>query len=411
MQILEWMEDHTDDSSEREQALRLSIIYKLKGIHEAEKYFASLPPAAKTAPTYGALLHCYCTNKWIHKAVAHFKEMDKLNFVDIVAFNNLMGLYMKVGQPRKVPPLAEEMKQKNIQLTNYSYSVLIQSYGCLNDLEGLERIANEVQLPNKTNSDWTMYSSLATAYIRAGQSEKAKGTLKKLEQFLDGSYNPDCVAYHHLISLSTSLGDLEYVTRVWDKLKSRFKSCNNVSYLNMLYSLSRLGDVEGMKKCLQEWELSYQIYDVKLPIVVIDACLKRGMIEDAEQLLKDATRRDGERMWKSRVSLMKYYLEKHQIDSALRHMELAINNGWKQCRGKINMFLDYFMKEKDVDGAERFCHTLKGAQALDSGVYLSLLQIYAAAGKIAPEMRWRMEKEGVDIGPEHEKLLQKICPN
>lgn len=411
LEILEWMENHTNDSSDGEQALRLSIVCKLRGIDEAEKYFASLPDAAKTSPTYGALLNCYCAEKLIDKALAHFKEMDELNFANAVAFNNLMGLYMKVGQPEKVPPLVQEMKQKNIQLTSYSYGVLIQSYGCLNDLDGVERVANEVQLQNKTTRDWTIYSCIAAAYIRAGQSEKSKAALKKLEQFLDSSYNPDRAAYNHLISLCANSGNSEYVTRVWDKLKSRFKSCNNLSYLNMLYSLSRLNDVEGMKKCLQEWELSYQMYDVRLPIAVIDTCLKSGMIEEAELLLKDATRRAGEQTWKSHVSLMKYYLGKHQIDSALRHMELAIDNRWKQFRANRNLFLEYFMKEKDVDGAEKFCHALKKAQALDSRVYLGLLQTYAFAEKMAPDMRWRIEKDDVAIGPEHEKLLQKICPN
>lgn len=412
LEILEWMDENIHESSNRNQALRLGIIYNLEGVDGAEKYFTSLPPNAKTIPTYGALLNCYCAEKCTDKALALFKEMNELNFGNIVAFNNLMGLYMKVGQPEKVPPLVQEMRQKNTELNSYSYSVLIQSYGCLNDLEGVERVGNEVELQHRTNRDWTIYSALAAVYIRVGISEKAQVAMKKLEGFLDNSYNPDRAAYHYLISLCASLGDLDYVNRVWGKLKSRFKVCNNSSYLNMLYSLSKLNDIEGMQNLLNEWETGCEFYDVRLPKAVIDACLKRDMIIEAEHLLKDATKRAGEKTWISHFSFVKYYLQKKQINLALRHVEVAIDNKWKKFGERIvNMFFDYFMKEKDVDGAEKFCQILKKGCVLDSRVYLWLLQIYVAAGKRMPDMRWRMEKDGVDIGAEHENLLQKICPN
>uniref|UniRef100_A0A803LTM0 Uncharacterized protein n=1 Tax=Chenopodium quinoa TaxID=63459 RepID=A0A803LTM0_CHEQI len=59
--ILEWMEK--DKFEHSEYALHLNILFKVKGICEAEKYFDSLPPEVKKGFVDGALLNCYCTGK------------------------------------------------------------------------------------------------------------------------------------------------------------------------------------------------------------------------------------------------------------------------------------------------------------------------------------------------------------
>jgi hypothetical protein len=43
-----------------DQAIRLYLVAKSRGIAAAEKYFMDLPEISKTHLTYGALLNCYC---------------------------------------------------------------------------------------------------------------------------------------------------------------------------------------------------------------------------------------------------------------------------------------------------------------------------------------------------------------
>lgn len=411
LKILEWMEKGTMNCSQRDHALRLGMICNLKGVDEAEKYFDGLPPDLKSQSTYGALLNCYCSEKMSDKALSLFEKMDEMNFTsNVLAFSNLMGLFMKLDQPEKVPPLVLEMKKRNIPLNNRAYNIWVQSYGRLKDLEGVERVVHEVQEQNDMNNDWTIYSNLAVVYMKVGQSEKAEAALKKLEEVVDNLHNPNRDAYNYLISLCATTGNQEFLTRVWDKFNSIFKDCNNHSYLAMVSALSKLDDIEGLKKCFKEWESRYQSYDVRLPTVVIGAYLKQDMVEEAELLLRDAIDRCGRELWNARVTLANYYLGKHQIDSALKHIEWAADNmGKKLPLHVVTSFFKYFKEEKDVDGAEKFYRILKKAERLDFKAYLWLLQIYAASGKKAPEMRQRMEKDGVDIGTEHQKLLQKVC--
>ena len=81
-------------------ALRLDLISKTKGVVAAENYFNDLPLQAKNKFTYGALLNCYCKENMEDKALALFEMINESNCVTKLAFNNLMTLYMKLGQLR-----------------------------------------------------------------------------------------------------------------------------------------------------------------------------------------------------------------------------------------------------------------------------------------------------------------------
>ncbi|XP_074316016.1 pentatricopeptide repeat-containing protein At1g02370, mitochondrial-like [Silene latifolia] len=408
LEILDWMEKGSIHL--RDHALRLNLIYNLKGIEEAELYFFDLPPEAKRPFIYGTLLNCYCSSKKPVKALALFRKMDEMNLVSSsLIFDNLMSLYMKIGQPEKVRTLVEEMKQRNIPLSNVSYHILLQSCGHLKDLWGLEQVMAEVEKHSFLKNDWKIYSSLATAYINLGEIEKAVSTLRKLEEILDYSNFLDRITYLHLISLSARTGNKDLVFQAWGKLKSKFMECHNRSYLIMLQALSKLDDIEGLKMVFAEWESRYKSYDIRLPNVLIHAYLMHGMLEAAELLFKETISRNvGQKLWYPHICFMNYYLERKQFDSALMHMEAAYSNGGKLSSDKLDSLFEHFVQEKDTCGAEKLCNMLKNVQALDSKSYLWLLQTYVAAGKEISGLRQRMEEEGINISSEHEELLSKI---
>uniref|UniRef100_A0A803LF27 Pentatricopeptide repeat-containing protein n=1 Tax=Chenopodium quinoa TaxID=63459 RepID=A0A803LF27_CHEQI len=341
------------------------------------------------------------------KALAIFEKMNEMKYTNDLEFSNLMGLFMKVGEPEKVPLLVEEMKRRNIPLSLISYQTWMHSYSCLNDLEGVERVMDKAQRQENIKDEWKLYCNFASAYVKAGQHQKAVPSLKKVEEILGDSNYPDRIGYHHLISLYAGVGDLESVIRAWDKMKSKFPACNNLSYLTMLHILSKLDNVELLKKYFQDWNTKYKSFDLRLPTIVIVAYLRHDMLEQAELLLKDVTDRSGNKVWKVHALFMDYFLGKRQIDSALRHLEKAMTNQWKPLAGSFDPFIEYLIEQKDVNNAEQFFHLIKKDQSLLSTAYLGLLQIYAAAGKIAPEMRERMEQDGANIGTEHEELLEK----
>ncbi|KAJ9171712.1 hypothetical protein P3X46_015036 [Hevea brasiliensis] len=412
LEIMEWMEKRKMNFSHADYAIRLDLIAKTKGIAVAEDFFNWLSPAAKSQSAYGSLLNCYCKELMSDKALALFQKMDEMNFLTAsLPFNNLMSLHMGLGQPEKVPVLVYEMKQRNIKPCCFTYNIWMQSYGCLNDYEGVERVLAEIEKDDKDNCEWTTYSNLATIYLKAGHFEKAESALKKVEAKM-GFRNRE--AYHFLISLYGGTFNLGEVNRVWNSLKSSFPVITNLSYLVMLQALAKLKDVEGIAKCFKEWESSCLSYDMRLANVAIRAYLEQDMYEEAESIFDDALKRAKGPFFKAREMFMVFSLKIHQLDLAFDHMKAAFSEAeydWRPKEETVTAFFNYFCEEKDIDGAEKFCKILKHINSLDSIAYRLLLKTYIAADKLAPEMRQRLKEENIEMSDELKNLLEKVSPN
>ncbi|GLT42650.1 hypothetical protein SLA2020_166400 [Shorea laevis] len=411
LDIIDWMERRNLNLSWKDYVMRIDLLAKSKGIDAAENYFSGLHPDAKNQFTYGALLNCYCYELKTEKALAQFEEMDKLQYVNnCLPFNNLMSMYMKLGQYDKVHALVDEMKKRNISPVAYTYTVWMQSYGCLNDIEGVERVLEEMAKDSEVNSNWTTYSNLAAIYIKAGQYEKAELSLKKLEKCPKPLERE---AYHFLISLYAGTSNLAEVKRVWDALKGAFSSVTNMSYLIMLRTLAKLNDLDGLKECFKEWESICSNYDPRLAVTVVHAYLMQDMIEEAKWVFEKALKRSNGHFFKLRETFMVYFLKKQQLNLALEHMEGAVSevkdNNWQPAPETLTAFFDYFTKEKDADGAEGFCRVLKNLNCLNSDTYCLLLKTYIAADKVVPNIYQRLEEDDIELSKELQELI-KVCP-
>nr|GMC74715.1 pentatricopeptide repeat-containing protein At1g02370, mitochondrial-like [Ipomoea batatas] len=412
LEIMEWMVSRGVNFGPKDHAVHLDLIAKVQGISAAENYFNGLAPDAKVHKTYGALLNCYCVEKMVDKALEVFEKMDKMNYaITSLSFNNLMSLYMRLGQPEKVPPLAEEMKRRNIPLSTFTYNILMNSYTSLGDIEGVERVFEEIKSKNEKMCHWTTYSHLAIAYSKAGLNEKAELALKKLEEEIGPR---DREGYHYLISLYAGLSNLGEVHRAWNSMKSQFQVTPNYSYLIVLQALSKLNDVDGLKKVFTEWELSCSSFDMRLANSVIGAYLRHDMISEAETVFRIGMERSKGPFFLAWEMFAVSFLKKKKIDRALQCFEAAVSrvqeHEWSPKPATIDAFLNYFEEERDVDGAEKFCSDLKKLNCLNSDVYKSLMQTYTAAGRISHDMRQRMEEDGIDMSDELENLLKKVCP-
>ncbi|KAG6785022.1 hypothetical protein POTOM_010744 [Populus tomentosa] len=425
IEVMEWMQKRKMNFSHVDHAVYLDLTAKTKGIAAAENYFDNLPPSVQNHVTYSTLLNCYCKELMSEKAQTLFEKMDKMKLLSTsMPFSNLMTLHMRLGQPEKVLDIVQEMKQRGVSPGTFTYNIWMQSYGCLNDFKGVQRVLDEMKMDGKENFSWTTYSNLATIYVKAGLFDKAESALGKLEEQIECGrdcdfqknrrHDGDREAYHFLISLYAGTSNLSEVHRVWNSLKSSFRTTTNISYLNVLQALAKLKDVEGLLKCFKEWESSCHSYDMRLANVAIRACLEHDMHEEAASIFDEALKRTKGLFFKAREMFMVFFLKNRQPDLALEHMKAAFSDikeiEWQPDQKTVSAFLNCFEDEKDVDGAERLCKIWKQLNRLNSNAYILLLKTYIAAGRLAPEMRQRLEEDNIEINPELENLLERVSP-
>ncbi|CAI8603693.1 unnamed protein product [Vicia faba] len=358
-EIMEWMIMRKINFSWDNYAVHLDLVSKVKGLVEAENYFDSLPPHAKNKYTYGSLLNCYCKELMLDKALSHFEKMDELGYVTSLSFTNLMALYMRLGQPEKVPLLVNHMKQRKIRMTGFTYVVWMNSCAALYDLDGVESVYEEMKREDGEKIDWKTYSNVAAIYVKAEQFEKAELMLKKMEEIVKPRVRE---AYHCLLGLYGGTGNVTEVYRVWRLLKT-VSPVTNRSYLIMLSTLRRLDDTEGIIKCFKEWKSGHVNYDSRLAGVAVYAYLRQNMDEEAALIFEEALRRCKGPFFRIREMFMVSLLEKCQLDGAMSHLEAALsdvtNDKYRPSPQVVRAFLKYYEEETDLDGVDEISKILR----------------------------------------------------
>nr|CAH66166.1 H0107B07.5 [Oryza sativa] len=434
-----------------DQAIRLDLVAKSRGIAAAEKYFLDLPETSKTHLTYGALLNCYCKDLMTEKAEALMGKMKELNFAfTAMCYNSLMTLYTKVNQHEKVPSVIQDMKADDVLPDIYTYNVWMRALAARVDIKGVERVIEEMKRDGRVTPDWTTYSNLASIYVDAGLFEKAEAALKELEKW---NTSNDLEAYQFLITLYARTQNLVEVHRVWRSLKRNQPRRANMSYLNMIQALANLKDLPGAEACFKEWEAQYinppktntkapgtaetssnesdvkatkdkgtdgelkhPKYDIRVANAMIKEYITEGMFDQAVAVKKRAKMRGGRLNAKTWEIFMEHYLKEGDLKMVHWCADRAIKKGhsagriWVPPHEVTETLMDYFEKNKDVDGAEKFVEVLKKVQKdLGTVVFEPLVRTYAAAGKKLPGMRHRLKIENVEVSEETAKLLDSVC--
>ncbi|XP_037487958.1 pentatricopeptide repeat-containing protein At4g01990, mitochondrial-like [Triticum dicoccoides] len=387
LQLIDWMEARGACLLTGDHALRLDLVCKMNGLEAAEEYFSSLPDMHKSVKTYSSLLNCYAEHK-PEKGLELYEKMRTMNIVpSTLVYQNLMSLYLKAGQPEKVLRTFEEMRGNGIRTDNFTYCILTEGHIMLNGPESTEKFLEDFEKSIPVH--WSMYTVLANNYNKVGQFDKAELALKKAEEVMDKG---EMFAWHNLLSLYASSGNLSEVKRLWVSLKLALRICSNRSYLVMLSSLKKLDDFDSMQQVFREWELTQQSFDMRIPNVMIQAYLAKDMTDEAEAL-RQAAMAQGRSNPVTFYIFAESYLEKSRIEAALqvwRDAEKIVNTpNWAPRPELVKRFLKHFEEAKDVDGMESFCSCLEKLECLDADARDALSRTYVAAGRTNPSINGR----------------------
>ncbi|KDP20961.1 hypothetical protein JCGZ_21432 [Jatropha curcas] len=394
--------------SPTEHAVQLDLIGRVHGFVSAENYFNNLRDHDKTDKTYGALLNCYVRQRQIDKSILHLQKMKEMGFASSpLAYNDIMCLYTNVGQYEKVPHVLTEMKENKVCPDNFSYRLCINSYGAKSDLEGMEKVLNEMECQLDIAMDWNTYAVVANFYIKAGHTDKAIDALKKSEAKLD---KKDGIGYNHLISLYATLGNKAEILRLWDLEKTACNRHINRDFITMLESLVKIGELEEAEKVLKEWESSGNFYDIRIPNVMVIAYSQKGLYEKAEALLEELIEKGKATTPNSWAIIAAGYLEKGNMAKAFECMKAALslrveNKGWKPNPRVVKQILSWLGDEGCTEDVEAFVDSLSTAIPMNRQIYHALLKVHIRSGKDIFGLLDRMKTDKIDEDEETKKIL------
>lgn len=353
LQISKWMSDKNYlDSSYKDVSVQLGLIAKVHGLEQAEAYFDNIPYASRVWQIYGALLSCYADAKLLEKAEATMQKMRDLGYAKPLSYNVMLGLYSKIGKHEKLDYLIQEMEEKGIPFDKFTYSIRLNAYATSANMEQMECLLTEMENDAGVTMEWNYYIVAANGYLKAGDTDKALAALKRSEHLI--GVNKRGFSYEVLLTLYASLGKKDEVYRLWNLHKELGKFYNR-SYLCMMSSLTKLDDLDGAEKILEEWETGKIHFDYQLPNFLITAYCKKGLLEKAESIVNRliASGKEPNASTWSRLTLG--YIKDSQMEKVAETMKKAIlasHPGWKPNVAVLASCLEYLEGKGDVDTAE-----------------------------------------------------------
>ncbi|KAL6903403.1 hypothetical protein ACP4OV_004216 [Aristida adscensionis] len=384
LQVYDWMTDRGDrfPLSSSDMAIQLDLIAKVRGVSHAEEYFENLPDTMKDKRTYGSLLNVYAQAMLKEKTEATFEQMRVKGIAsDTLPCNVLMNFYVDAGEPDQVSRVIEEMKERNVAFDVCTYNIWIKSCAAKQDAEEMERVFNQMIADESVVANWTTYTTLASMYIKLGNSEKAEECLKEAEKRTTGREKK---CFHYLMTLYSHLGKKEEVYRIWNWYKATFPTIHNLGYQEVLSALVRIGDIEGAELLYEEWASKSSSFDPKTMNILLAWYAREGFVAKAEQAVNRFVEKGGNPKPNTWEILSTAYLKDNKISEALSCMEkaAAVNSAskWRPRPTNVESLLANFKEKNDTEGADRLMSVLTSRGCAENEEYKSLINTYAFAG-------------------------------
>ncbi|KAG6677353.1 hypothetical protein I3843_14G021200 [Carya illinoinensis] len=377
LEVYDWMNDRGERFrvSTSDAAIQLDLIAKVRGISGAEDYFLKLPDTLKDRRIYGALLNAYVKANMREQAESLLEKIRSKGYaVHSLPFNVMMTLYMNLKEYDKVDSMILEMKEKSVQLDIYSYNIWLSSCGSEGSAEKMEQVFEQMKLDRTINPNWTTFSTMATMYIKMGQSDKAEDCLKKAESRITGR---DRMAYHYLISLYGNVGNKEEAYRVWTVYKTIFPTIPNLGYHAIISSLVRLRDVERAEKIYEEWLQVKSSYDPRIGNVLMGWYVREGDLDKAESFFNHMVDVGGKPNASTWETLVEGHIGEKRISEALSCWKEAFiskaSRSWRPKPANVSAFFELCDVKDDKESKEVLVGLLRQSRYLENKEYASLI--------------------------------------
>ncbi|CAN7037495.1 hypothetical protein BRARA_B00312 [Brassica rapa] len=285
LEVTEYLVQHEETNiSDADYASRIDLISKVFGIDAAERYFEGLQPPSKTPETYTSLLHAYAASKQTERAEALFKriiESDSLTF-GAITYNEMMTLYMSIGEVEKVRDVIEVMKGRNVSPDIFTYNLWLSSCAARFDIDELRRILEEMRREGGSNEGWARYIDLTSVYINSSRLTNAESS-SPVESEKSISQR-EWVTYDFLMILHTGLGNKGMVDQIWKSLRNTNQKLSSRSYICVVSSYLMLGCLREAGEVVDQWKESKTTeFDGSACLRILNAFRDVGLEEKASE--------------------------------------------------------------------------------------------------------------------------------
>lgn len=163
---------------------------------------------------------------------------------------------------------------------------------------------------------------------------------------------------------------------------------------------------------LEEWELSCLSYDFRVPNILLIGYCQRGLVEQAEDTLRDIVKKGKTPTPNSWAILAAGYVDKQKMQKAFECMTEALNlrarnTGWRPKPGVVSSVLSWIGDNGDIEQVEAFVSLMKTVITVNREMYHALMKAYIRSGREVEGLLHSMKEDQIEADDEILSLRQK----
>ncbi|PON48650.1 Pentatricopeptide repeat [Trema orientale] len=400
LQFSEWLETSDQfEFDERNYASHLDLIAKVHGLKKAADYLERIPDSNRGELAYRTLLaNCVRANN-MKKAENVFEKMKDFGFpMSTFSYNQLLILYKRHNR-NKVEDLISVMEKENVKPSVFTYKLLIDTRGQLNNITGMEQVL-ETMKAEGVEPDTQIRFVLARNYISCGLIDKAEAVLKEMEGRELTENRQVCKS---LLVLYAELGKADDVERVWKVCKSNLQFGECMAAITAWGKLNRIEEAEAVfDMILKTWKIPSSTHYTLLLKVYADNKLM-AKVKDLLKRMADSGCRIGPLSWNAVVKL---YVEAGEVEKAASILtKFSQESRKKPLLSTYMAIFKEYAKRGDIHNSENIFDRIRQASyAVQRLHFQTLLQAYINAKAPAYGMRERMK--AYKVFPNNDLLQQ-----
>lgn len=394
LQLSEWLEstNHLEEFTEAYYVSRVDLIAKVQGLYKAESYIKQIPESFRNEVVYRTLLANSVITGNVKKTEELFNQMKDLGFpITSFACNQLLLLYKRTDR-KKIPDVLLLMEKENIKPSTFTYHILIDVKGQMNDISGMEQIIETMEAEGiEPNSQ--IQTSLARYYAAAGLKDKAESLLKELE---GDDLEKNRWACRLLIPIYATLGRADEVERIWKLCESEPRLDDCVAAIEAWGQLNKVENAEtAFDKLLKKVKKpSSKHYTALLKVYANHKMLTKGK-DLVNQMIANGCSL-GPLTWDA---LVKLYVGAGEIEKADTILGKAIKKKMgKPLFSSFMTIMDKYADRGDVHNTEKLFQMMREA-GYSSRIrqYQTLLNAYVNSKTPAYGFRDRMKADNLSL--------------
>lgn len=202
-------------------------------------------------------------------------------FMDALVYNEMMTLYMSVGQVEKVSSVVEDLKRQNVAPDLFTYNVWISSCAATLNIDGVRKILDEMRCDSGSNECWVRYMSLVNMYLTTGHLiESESNSLVEAEKSIS---QREWITYDFLVILFAGLGNKIKLDQIWKSLRMTKQKMTSRNYACILSSYLVLGHLKEVREIVDQWMQSTSTdFDITVCNRLLGALTEFGLMEEAD---------------------------------------------------------------------------------------------------------------------------------